>query len=38
MKGRYKAEVILSDLDEPRAVTLTGTVTGGLGSGGGTGR
>lgn len=38
VKGRYKAEVILSDLDEPRAVTLTGTVTGGLGSGGGTGR
>jgi 2-furoyl-CoA dehydrogenase large subunit len=38
VKGRYKAEVTLSDLDEPRAVTLTGTVTGGLGSGGGTGR
>jgi 2-furoyl-CoA dehydrogenase large subunit len=30
--------VTLSDLDAPRAVTLIGTVTGGLGSGGGTGR
>ena len=38
VKGRYKAEVNLSDLDAPRAVTLTGTVVGGLGSGGGTGR
>jgi 2-furoyl-CoA dehydrogenase large subunit len=38
VKGRYKAEVTLSDLDAPRAVTLTGTVAGGLGSGGGTGR
>ncbi|MDP4004763.1 molybdopterin cofactor-binding domain-containing protein [Methylobacterium sp. NEAU K] len=38
VKGRYKADVTLSDLDAPRAATLTGTVTGGLGSGGGSGR
>ena len=38
VKGRYKANIKLSDLDKPRAVTLAGTVTGGLGSGGGSGR
>ncbi len=38
VKGRYKADVKLSDLDPPRATTLAGTVTGGLGNGGGTGR
>ncbi|MBV8916426.1 MAG: molybdopterin-dependent oxidoreductase [Acetobacteraceae bacterium] len=38
VKGRYKADIQLSDLDPPRAVTLTGSVTGALGSGGGTGR
>jgi 2-furoyl-CoA dehydrogenase large subunit len=38
VKGRYKADVKLSDLDAPRAATLTGTVTGALGNGGGTGR
>ena len=38
VRGRYKADVTLSDLDPPRAVTLRGTVTGGLGSGGGSGR
>ena len=38
VKGRYKADIALSDLDEPRAATLSGSVTGGLGNGGGTGR
>ena len=38
VKGRYKADIQLSDLDPPRATTLTGSVTGGLGSGGGSGR
>ncbi|MGH6799017.1 MAG: SRPBCC domain-containing protein, partial [Roseiarcus sp.] len=38
VKGRYKADVQLSELDPPHAVTLAGSVTGGLGSGGGTGR
>jgi 2-furoyl-CoA dehydrogenase large subunit len=38
VKGRYKADVELSDLNPPRAATLAGSVTGGLGSGGGTGR
>jgi 2-furoyl-CoA dehydrogenase large subunit len=38
VKGRYKADVKLLDLDAPRAATLAGTVTGGLGNGGGTGR
>ena len=38
VKGRYKAAIELSDLDEPHGVTLAGTVTGGLGSGGGSGR
>lgn len=38
VKGRYKAGIQLSELDPPRAVTLGGSVTGGLGSGGGKGR
>ncbi|MCE4226906.1 molybdopterin-dependent oxidoreductase [Methylobacterium sp. C25] len=38
VKGRYKADVELTDLDAPRAATLSGTVTGGLGNGGGNGR
>ena len=38
VKGRYKADIQLSDLDPPRAVTLAGSVTGALGSGGGRGR
>jgi 2-furoyl-CoA dehydrogenase large subunit len=38
VKGRYKAEIELSDLDEPRAATLTGSVSGALGTGGGHGR
>jgi 2-furoyl-CoA dehydrogenase large subunit len=38
VKGRYKADIKLSDLDPPRAVTLTGVVTGALGDGRGTGR
>lgn len=36
--GRYKADIKLSDLQEPRAVTLTGVVTGALGNARGTGR
>ena len=36
--GRYKADIKLSDLDAPRAVTLTGVVTGALGDARGTGR
>jgi 2-furoyl-CoA dehydrogenase large subunit len=38
VKGRYKADIELSDLEPLRAATLTGSVTGGLGSGGGSGR
>jgi 2-furoyl-CoA dehydrogenase large subunit len=38
VKGRYKAEIDLSDLDPPQAVTLTGTAQGGLGFGRGVGR
>ena len=38
VKGRYAADITLSDLDPPRGATLTGTVSGGLGDGGGTGR
>ena len=38
VKGRYKADITLSDLDPPRAVTLTGAVTGALGDARGTGR
>lgn len=36
--GRYKADIKLSDLDAPRAVTLTGVVTGALGDARGVGR
>jgi 2-furoyl-CoA dehydrogenase large subunit len=35
--GRYKADIRLSDLDPPHAVTLTGTVTGALGDAHGSG-
>ncbi|MCG5236739.1 xanthine dehydrogenase family protein molybdopterin-binding subunit [Xanthobacter oligotrophicus] len=38
VKGRYKAQVALSDLDPPKAVTLGGRVDGNLGFGGGSGR
>ncbi|HET7884859.1 MAG TPA: molybdopterin cofactor-binding domain-containing protein [Bradyrhizobium sp.] len=38
VKGRYRAEVKLSDLDPPNAVTLAGRAEGGLGFGGGEGR
>ena len=36
--GRYRADIRLSDLDAPRAVTLIGAVTGALGNASGTGR
>lgn len=36
--GRYSADVILSDLDPPRSVTLTGSADGALGFGRGAGR
>jgi 2-furoyl-CoA dehydrogenase large subunit len=38
VKGRYRAEVMLSDLDAPRAVTLGGSAEGALGFGNGEGR
>ena len=38
VKGRYRAEISLSDLDPPRAVTLTGGADGALGFGRGCGR
>ncbi len=38
VKGRYRAEVMLSDLDPPHAVTLGGSADGGLGFGRGEGR
>jgi 2-furoyl-CoA dehydrogenase large subunit len=38
VKGRYRAEVKLSDLDPPSAVTLAGTAEGALGFGNGEGR
>lgn len=38
VKGRYRADVKLSDLDPPHAVTLGGSAEGGLGFGGGEGR
>jgi len=38
VKGRYRAEVALSDLDAPRAVTLGGSAEGTLGFGNGEGR
>ncbi len=37
VRGRYTAEVALSDLDPPNALTLTGSGTSALGSGSGTG-
>ncbi|HXM30601.1 MAG TPA: molybdopterin cofactor-binding domain-containing protein, partial [Xanthobacteraceae bacterium] len=38
VKGRYRAKVKLSDLDPPRAVTLSGSAIGALGFGQGSGR
>ena len=38
VKGRYAADIALSDLDANRGATLTGTVAGALGSGSGSGR
>ena len=38
VKGRYRAEITLSDLEAPAAVTLTGSTDGALGFGRGTGR
>ena len=38
VKGRYRADVKLSDLDPPRAVTLGGSAEGALGFGHGQGR
>ena len=38
VKGRYRADIELSDLDPPRAVTLTGSAEGALGLGRGSGR
>ena len=38
VKGRYRADVKLSDLDPPRAVTLGGAAEGALGFGSGEGR
>jgi 2-furoyl-CoA dehydrogenase large subunit len=38
VKGRYRADVRLSDLDPPRAVTLGGSAEGALGFGSGEGR
>lgn len=36
--GRYKADIVLSDLVAPQSVTLTGKVVGALGDGRGSGR
>jgi 2-furoyl-CoA dehydrogenase large subunit len=38
VKGRYNAEIRLSDLDPPRAATLSGSTQGALGSGSGSGK
>jgi 2-furoyl-CoA dehydrogenase large subunit len=38
VKGRYRADVKLRDLDPPHAVTLGGSAEGALGFGGGEGR
>ena len=38
VRGRYRAEIALSDLDEPRSATLSGSVDGALGFGRGAGR
>ena len=37
VKGRYRAEILLSDLDPPNALTLMGSAEGALGFGRGTG-
>lgn len=37
VRGRYRAEVSLSDLDPPRQATLSGRITGALGGGEGSG-
>jgi 2-furoyl-CoA dehydrogenase large subunit len=38
VKGRYRAEIRLSDLQEPRSLTLAGSASGALGFGQGTGQ
>ena len=38
VKGKYRADVSLTDLTPPREATLTGAITGGLGTGQGRGR
>lgn len=38
VKGRYRVEVALSDLEEPQSATLSGKASGALGTGEGTGR
>jgi 2-furoyl-CoA dehydrogenase large subunit len=38
VKGRYRAEIALSDIEAPTSVTLTGSADGPLGFGGGTGQ
>jgi 2-furoyl-CoA dehydrogenase large subunit len=38
VKGRYRVDIALSDLDPPHAATLTGSAIGALGFGRGTGR
>ena len=38
VKGRYRVDVALSDLDEPRSAVLTGKASGALGTGMGEGR
>ncbi|PTX54684.1 2-furoyl-CoA dehydrogenase large subunit [Litoreibacter ponti] len=38
VRGRYKADIDLSDLDPPNAVTISGQAVGALGTGGGQGR
>lgn len=38
VKGRYRVDVALSDLEEPERATLTGKANGALGSGGGSGQ
>lgn len=38
VKGRYRAEVSLTDLDPPHQATLSGQLSGALGTGGGEGR
>jgi len=37
VRGRYRAEIRLSDLEAPRGATLSGTIAGGLGDGTGVG-